>query len=88
MIGYTVTLPNEKNAHSRDTITQPVKNCFENWYAVPYRLKIYVSMTIHVALTIREFSAYLNGHMMNKARNKKIVTPRAMYAALRNLSGS
>lgn len=35
MIGYTVTLPNEKKAQSKETTTHPVKNFLENWYAVP-----------------------------------------------------
>ena len=39
MIGYMVTLPNEKKAQSKETMTQPVKKFLENWYAVPYKLK-------------------------------------------------
>jgi len=38
MIGNTVTVKKEKNAQSRDTMTHPVKNFFENLYAVPYKL--------------------------------------------------
>jgi hypothetical protein len=31
IIGKTVTLKKEKKAQSKDTITHPVKNFFENW---------------------------------------------------------
>jgi len=38
MIGKTVTLKKEKNAQRSETMTHPVKNFFENLYAVPYKL--------------------------------------------------
>lgn len=31
-----VTLKKEKKAHRSETMTHPVKNFLENWYAVPY----------------------------------------------------
>jgi hypothetical protein len=66
MIGKTVTLKKEKNAQSKDTMTHPVKNFFENMYAVPYKLLCVLTRGPYVALK-RD----------NKKRNGDILTSRA-----------
>jgi len=45
-----VTLKKEKNAQSKDTMTHPVKDFFENMYAVPYKLFSVLARVPYVAI--------------------------------------